>query len=31
VWHNRTYGRVEADVLYAMVRSQRPKRIIEVR
>lgn len=29
-WDNRTYGRVEADVLYAMVRSQRPSRIIEL-
>ncbi len=29
-WDNRTYGRVEADVLYAMVRSQRPRRIIEL-
>ena len=30
MWDNRTYGRVEADVLYAIVRSQRPRRIIEL-
>jgi predicted O-methyltransferase YrrM len=30
MWDNRTYGRVEADVLYAMVRSGRPRRIIEL-
>ena len=30
MWDNRMYDRVEADVLYALVRSQRPRRIIEL-
>lgn len=30
VWDNRMYDRVEADVLYAIVRRQRPRRIIEL-
>ena len=29
-WDNRMYDRVEADVLYAIIRSQRPSRIIEL-
>jgi Methyltransferase domain len=30
VWDNGMYGRIEADVLYALVRNARPRRIIEL-
>jgi predicted O-methyltransferase YrrM len=30
VWDNRMYGRVEADVLYAVVRHRHPRRVIEL-